>query len=152
MAMLADKIVSLKLSSPLCVSSGTSVREVIDTVQRRQAGAVIVCDERRPVGIMTERDVLMKVVARDVDYSEPVDKYMTPNPRTLTADDTIGEAITLMNSAGFRNVPIVDPSSGEAVGLCRVRDIIHHLAESFPEHVLNLPPRSDQKLETPEGA
>ena len=150
--MLADKIVSLKLPSPLCVASGTSVREVIATVQRHRTGAVIVCSDRRPVGIMTERDVLMKVVARDVNYSDPVDKFMTPNPRTLTADRTIGEAITLMNSEGFRNVPILDPNNGEAVGLCRVRDIIHHLAESFPEHVLNLPPRSDQKLETPEGA
>ena len=150
--MLADKIVTLKLPSPLCVASGSSVREVIATVQRRQSGAVLVCKEKRPVGIMTERDVLMKIVARDVDYGDPVDKFMTVNPATLTADRTIGEAIALMNREGFRNVPIVDPKSGEAVGLCRVRDIIHHLAESFPEHVLNLPPRSDQKMPTPEGA
>jgi len=101
---------------------------------------------------MTERDVMMKVIARDVSYDEPVDRFMTPNPRTLTADRTIGEVITLMNSAGFRNVPIVDPTSGEAVAICRVKDIVHHLAESFPEHVLNLPPRSDQQLTTPEGA
>jgi len=150
--LLADKIVTLKLPSPLCVASGSSVREVIATVQRRQSGAVLVCKEKRPVGIMTERDVLMKIVARDVDYGDPVDKFMTVNPATLTADRTIGEAIALMNREGFRNVPIVDPKSGEAVGLCRVRDIIHHLAESFPEHVLNLPPRSDQKMPTPEGA
>ena len=150
--MLADKIVTLQLPSPLCVASGSSVRQVIDTVQRRQAGAVLVCEGKRPVGIITERDVLMKVVARDVDYDDPVDKFMTPNPHTLTADSTIGEAITLMNSAGFRNVPIVDATSGEAVALCRVRDIIHHLAESFPEHVLNLPPRSDQQMKTAEGA
>jgi CBS domain-containing protein len=101
---------------------------------------------------MTERDVLMKIVARDVSYDDPVDKFMTPNPRTLTLDGTIGDAITMMMEEGFRNVPVVDSGTGEAVGLCRVRDVIHHVAESFPEHVLNLPPKPDQTMTTQEGA
>jgi CBS domain-containing protein len=150
--VIDDKIVSLKLPLPLSVPSGSSVRQVIDTVRRHRAGAVLVCEGKRLVGIMTERDVLMKVVARDVSYDDPVDKFMTANPRTLTADRTIGDAITLMNSEGFRNIPIVDGQTGEALALFRVRDVIDHLAESFPEHVLNLPPRPDQKMETPEGA
>lgn len=150
--MLADKLVLLELPSPICVASGSSVREVIATVQQRQVGAVLVCEGKRPIGIITERDVLMKVVARDVNYGDPVDNFMTANPASLTPDHTIGEVIVLMNREGFRNVPIVDGQTGEAVALCRVRDIIHHLVESFPEHVLNLPPRSDQQLTTPEGA
>jgi len=150
--LLNDKIVSLKMAPPLCVASGASVRQVIETVQRHRVGAVLVCEGKRLVGIMTERDVLMKVIARDVEYDEPVDKFMTPSPRTLTPDRTLGEAITLMNREGFRNIPIVDAETGEAVALFRIRDIIHHLAESFPEHVLNLPPRPHQKMLTPEGA
>jgi len=101
---------------------------------------------------MTERDVLMKIVARDVSYDEPVEKFMTPRPQTLTGESTIGEAISLMNREGFRNIPIVDAETGKATALFRIADIIHHLAESFPEHVLNLPPRSDQQMKTPEGA
>ncbi len=149
--MLADKIVTLKLTPPLFVPSGSSIRQVVETIQQAQAGAVLVVEGKRLVGIMTERDVLMKVVARDVDYDEPVDKFMTPNPRTLKPSDTIGDAINLMNEAGLRNIPIVD-ESGEAIALFRVRDVIHHLAEAFPEHVLNLPPRPHQKMKTAEGA
>jgi len=150
--MIGDKIVTLELPRPLCVASGSSVRQVIETIQRHHTGAVLVCAGDRPIGIMTERDVLMKVVRRDVNYDEPVDKYMTAAPKTLTGDDTIGEAISLMNSEGFRNIPIVDKTTGEAIALFRVTDIIHHLAESFPEHVLNLPPISDQQMKTPDGA
>ncbi len=150
--MLGEKIRSLKLSAPLLVSSGSTVRQVIETVQQLHAGAVLVCEGRRPVGIMTERDVLMKIVARDVSLDEPVDRFMTPNPRTLTADRTIGEAMSLMNSEGFRNIPIVDKETGEATALFRIADIIHHVAESFPAHVLNLPPDSDQQMKAPEGA
>ncbi len=127
------------------------MRQVIETIQQAQAGAVLVVEGKRLVGIMTERDVLLKVVARDVNYDDPVDKYMTPNPRRLRPIDTIGDALNLMHEAGLRNIPIVDENE-EAIALFRVRDVIHHLAESFPEHVLNLPPRPHQKMKTAEGA
>lgn len=152
MGLLSDKIATLKLSSPLTVPSGTSVRRVIEQIQEHKAGCVLVCQEQRAIGIMTERDVLMKVVARDVSHDDPVDRFMTPDPVTLTKDRTIGEAISLMNSEDFRNIPIVDAETGEPIALFKVRDVIHHLAESFPEHVLNLPPRPHQKMLTPEGA
>jgi CBS domain-containing protein len=125
---------------------------VIQNVQRRGAGCVLVSKKKRPIGIMTERDVLMKVVARDVHYDEPVDNFMTPYPITLTPDETIGEAISLMNREGFRNVPIIDPRSGEAIALFRIQDVIDYLAEAYPQKVLNLPPMPHQLLTTPEGA
>jgi len=127
------------------------VREVIRKVQQHGAGCVLVSKNNRPVGIMTERDVLMKVVARDVDYDEPVDIFMTRDPLSMTPDDTVGEAISLMNKQGFRNIPIIDPSSGEAIALFRIQDVIDYLAEAYPEKVLNLPP-THQLLATPEGA
>jgi len=149
--LLVDKIVTLKLGSPLFAASASSMRQVIEIIQQAQAGCVLIVDGKRLVGIMTERDILMKVVARDVDHDKPVDDYMTHNPRTLRPADRIGDAINLMNEAGLRNIPIVD-ENGEVIAVFRARDVIHHLAESFPAHVLNLPPRPDQKMKTAEGA
>lgn len=149
MALLSEKIATLKLRKPVSVPSGASVREVIGRVQADEEGTVLILDGPKLIGIMTERDVLMKIVARDVDLNAPVDHFMTPNPQTLTPDSTIGEAMALMNRQGFRNVPIVDNGS---VGLIRIKDIIDFLAESFPEQVINLPPRPHQKMKTPEGA
>ena len=150
--LLSDKIRTLDLPPPLIVESGTSVRDVIKTVQRRSAGCVLVAQDGRMIGIMTERDVLMKVVARDVDYDDPVDNFMTKGPFSLTPDDTIGEAITLMDREGFRNVPIIEAGSGKPIAIFRIQDVVNYLAEAFPEQVLNLPPRPHQLLKTPEGA
>ncbi|MCH8815479.1 MAG: CBS domain-containing protein [Chloroflexi bacterium] len=100
---------------------------------------------------MTERDVLLKIVARDVDYKEPVDNFMTKDPATLPKRATLGEAVRLMNDRDFRHIPIVDESTGEAVAIFSIRYVIDYLAESFPEQVLNLPPRPHQKMITPEG-
>lgn len=149
--MLTERIAELNLRAPLSVAPGTSIRQVVETVQHHRRGCVLVCDDGRLLGIMTERDVLMKVVARDVDYDAPVETFMTPNPLTLTPDHTIGDAISLMTAQDIRHIPVVD-AHGHVQAVLDVRDIIEHLAESFPEHVINLPPRPHQKMTTPEGA
>ena len=114
-------------------------------------GYVLIVDDGKPVGIMSEREVLMKIVARDVRYSESVDTYMSRVTETLTVKDHIARAIELMNEGGERNIPIVG-ADGRAVSVLRTMDIIHFLAEAFPAQVLNLPPRPHQLIAEPEGA
>jgi CBS domain-containing protein len=150
--LLNEKIGTLKLAAPLCVEIGTSVGEVINEFQRHTIGCVLVCDGPKLVGIMTERDVLLKVVARDVSSEEPVEKFMTPDPVTFTPDRTIGDAIDLMDQENFRNIPIVSAETGEAIAVFSIKDVIDYVVESFPEQVMNLPPRPHQEMKTPEGA
>jgi CBS domain-containing protein len=148
--VLADRLSTLPLTPPVTVETGTSMGQLIEEVQRRRVGCVLVSEAGRPVGIFTERDVLMKVVARDVKLSEPVDQFMTRDPEMLTPDHTIGDAVHLMTEKQFRHVPVVG-NDGVARGIVSIRDIITLVAELFPEQVLNLPPRPHQKMETPEG-
>ena len=56
-----------------------------------------------------------------------------------------------MQTGRYRNVPMVD-EAGTLVGVVRQQDIISYLAESFPEELLNLPPRPHQKMKKAEGA
>jgi CBS domain-containing protein len=75
---------------------------------------------------------------------------MTRDPVTLSPDDSIGDAAALMTERHFRHIPII-AGDGTATGIVSIKDIIQLLAESFPEQVLNLPPRPHQRMETPEG-
>lgn len=149
--MLSEKISTLKLPAPLCVESGISVGQVVEEVQRHKVGCVLIQRGDKVIGIMTERDVLLKIVARDVSSDAPVDEFMTPDPVTLRPHNTIRDAIKLMNERNFRHIPILD-ENGKAVALFSIRQVIDHLAESFPEKVINLPPRPHQKMLTREGA
>jgi CBS domain-containing protein len=90
-------------------------------------------------------------VTGDVDLSRPVDSLLNTEPRTLRLDQTILDAIDLMQTGTYRNVPLVD-DAGNLVGVVRQNDIIRYLAESFPEELLNLPPRPHQSMKEPEGA
>lgn len=149
--MLTDRVSTLPLTPPVTVEVGTPVARVLDEVQQRRVGCVLVYEAGRMVGIVTERDFLLKVVARDVDYNTTsIDAFMTRSPATLSPEDSIGDAAALMTERHFRHIPII-AKDGTAIGIASIKDIIQLLAESFPEQVLNLPPRPHQRMETPDG-
>jgi CBS domain-containing protein len=147
-----DPISSLGLPPPVSIGRDATVGAALTAVKRHGMGYVLIVDEQRyPVGIMSEREVLLRVVARDVKYDAGVVKFMSDCPETLTARDPIARAVELMNEGGERNIPIVD-DAGRAVAVLRTLDIIHFLGEAFPAQVLNLPPRPHQLIPEPEGA
>jgi CBS domain-containing protein len=146
-----DPISSLGLPSPVSIGRDASVGAALAAVQKHGKGYVLIVEDGRPVGMMSEREVLMRIVARDVRYAENVDRYMSHAPETLTLRDPIATAIRMMNEGGERNIPIVD-SSGRAVAVLRTLDIIHFLSEAFPAQLMNLPPRPHQMIPEPEGA
>ena len=146
-----DPISSLGLPSPVSIGRDASVGAALAAVQKHGQGYVLIVENGRPVGLMSEREVLMRIVARDVKYAENVDTYMSHAPETLTSRDPIATAIRMMNEGGERNIPIVD-ANGRAVAVLRTTDIIHFLAEAFPAQLMNLPPRPHQLIPEPEGA
>ena len=141
---------------PVTVTPGTSVADCLRAIQRTGTGdSVFVTDEDgRLVGVLAERDVFGRLVGPDVaagvDVDAAVETYMTTNPHTLRLEQTVRDALELMQQERYRNVPVVD-EDGRLVGVVRQIDILKYLAESFPEELLNLPPRPHQRMEQAEG-
>jgi CBS domain-containing protein len=146
-----DPISALGLPLPVSIGHDASVGAALAAVQKHGMGYVLVVEDGRPVGMMSEREVLMRIVARDVKYDQNVDAFISHAPETLTAREPIAKAVQMMNEMGERNIPIVD-DDGRAVAVLRTADLIHFLAEAFPAQVLNLPPRPHQLIPEPEGA
>jgi CBS domain-containing protein len=146
-----DPISALGLPFPVCIGRDATVGEALAAVKQHGQGYVLIVENDKPVGILSEREVLMRIVARDVKYDAPVSGFISLTPETLTLREPIARAIQMMNEGGERNIPIVD-EGGKAVSVLRTIDIIHFLAEAFPATVLNLPPRPHQKILEPEGA
>jgi CBS domain-containing protein len=150
-ALKESKIRHLALSPLVSITPGTSLGDALQLIKRERAGCVLICENDRAVGIFTERDLLTKVIGAPVDYQSSIGEFMTPDPQTLSPDDSVGDAIVVMHEGGYRHVPLVD-QQGRVTGMLGVRDIIHFLAEHFPDEVLNLPPRIHQRMDEPEGA
>jgi CBS domain-containing protein len=152
-SLAEERLSVLSRRQPVTVAPGTSLAECIRSIQRTGTGdSVFVCDPSGLLtGVLTERDIFGRLVGEDVDLTQPVESLMTTEPKTLDLDQTIGDAIVLMQTGRYRNVPVVD-GSRHLVGVVRQVDIIKYLAESFPEELLNLPPRPHQRMKEPEGA
>jgi len=148
-----ERLRVLSRRQPVTVTPGTSLAECVRAIQRTGTGdSVFVCDaDDTLLGVLTERDIFGRIVGGNVDLDRPVETLMTSDPHTLDLDQTILDAILLMQTGRFRNVPVVD-ETGHLVGVVRQSDIIKYLAESFPEELLNLPPRTNQRMKQPEGA
>lgn len=147
---VGDPINTLNLQKMIVVKRGTTVQSVIELFQAEGVACVLVGDNGLD-GIFTERDVIMKLAGKGLDYrKEAVDDYMTPSPESLQGSDTIAFALNRMTEGGYRHIPIVD-SKGVPTGLVGILDIVRHLAAFFSEDVLNLPPEPLREQKKAEG-
>jgi CBS domain-containing protein len=105
----------------LTVDGGRPVVAVARQMVDRNVGAVLVIEDGRLVGIMTERD-LMRAVARGLSDDAVVGECMTADPDTIAPDDTIEHAAVLMIHGGYRHLPVVDGE--EVVGVLSIRDLV----------------------------
>jgi CBS domain-containing protein len=135
--------------SPLCVDPETPVREVLVLLKQRRRGELLVCRSGKLVGIFTERDFL-RLMARRQDLDVSIEQVMTPDPLTVRAEDTVGQAVSSMSANGYRRLPIVDPE-GRPTGVVNIAGIVHWLVQHFPQAVYNLPPVPNPTTQEREG-
>lgn len=135
------------------VAPGTTLAACLLAIQRTGTGdSVIVADGGGKLrGVLTERDIVARLIGIDMDLSQPVETLLNTEPRVLHLDDPMRDAIDLMQTGRYRNLPIVD-DDGIVLGVVRPQDVLRYLAEGFPEEVLNLPPRPHQRMKESEGA
>jgi CBS domain-containing protein len=153
-----EKVILLYGEPPVTVVAGAPLREALNLLRgsNSRGGAVVVVStagsDATVVGIFTQRDYLDKLADLSGQLDEPIDRFMTASPTTLSPDDTVDTAIRWMTEGGYRHLPVTD-ERGAPVGLVTTRDIIGHLADYFPNDVLNRPPRLSQgeSIPTREG-
>ena len=100
-----------------------SVREAAQLMAREKIGALIVMDKGELTGIFTERDALVRVLARDLDPDAvTLADVMTSDPVTIDARRPFKHALQMMVDGGFRHVPVVE--GGKVVGVVSARDAL----------------------------
>ena len=113
-------------------AAGDTMEEAAARMAGHRVGTLIVVDEREvPVGIVTDRDIVARALARGKGPRETlVGRVMTKKPRVLPEDAPIEAALDLMRRGGFRRVPVVNARGG-LVGVVTLDDVLALLAEEF---------------------
>ena len=100
----------------------TSLREAAAIMRDSDVGAVPVVHGGVLVGIVTDRDIVVRIVAEGKDATTPIDEAMTTELFTVTPDDFVFEAIRLMGDKQVRRVPVID-NNGALAGIIAMADV-----------------------------
>ncbi len=142
------------MRSCVTIDVSASTQDAIDLLIEHHIGAASVVDDGVLRGIFGERDVLRKVLNKQVgDLTQiPVTQFMKADPQTASPEDMLDTAVLYMARGGFRHLPIVDEQQ-HPIGMVSIRDVISYLVEYFPQEVLTLPPNPIRDaLKAREGA
>src|SRR5438094_802655 len=96
-----ESVSRLHLSPPLRVGPRAMVVEALHLMRREQVGCLLVCEGPEIVGIITERDLVRRVLALGKPLSMSVAQCMTPNPVVVQRKEPIGAAIKRMEEGGY---------------------------------------------------
>ena len=110
----------------LTVAPDVRLGEVAKRMVAKDVGAVLVTEDERLVGILTERDVL-RAVAEGIEEDTVVADWMTRDPETLDPEETTQHAAVLMIHGGFRHLPVTE--GDEVVGMISIRDLMRLVLE-----------------------
>jgi len=145
-----QRVGELPLARPVFLPPTATVRTAVQRMHSGARSCVLAVEDDRLVGIFTERDVLTRCMGGDFDWDQPLDRdLLTRKPVTIAAETTVGDAIALMQRHNYRTLPVIE--DGAVIGLVRLGELLQHFVESFPEEVLNLPPRPHQVVAKREG-
>ncbi len=110
---------------------GATVLEAGEAMLAARVGALAILEEGRLVGILSERDILARVVVAKLDPAKTlVSEVMTREVCTANAAMTIEEAMNLMHNKRFRHLPVLD-DQGKVVGMLSVRHLLRHRVEQL---------------------
>lgn len=108
----------------------TLVSKAAQLMAAKNVGAVMVIEDDQLVGILTERDIVFRVVAKGLDAQAiPLSDVMTKAPHTVEPDQPFGYALLVMQENGFRHLPVIQ--DGKPIGIVSSRSALDPELEDF---------------------
>ncbi|MBT3586989.1 MAG: CBS domain-containing protein [Halobacteriovoraceae bacterium] len=131
-------ISDVSMPKVIALDAKTSIGEAVKLMQSKRMGSVVITDNGELAGIVTERDILLKVIGiLDNWEGRPVSEIMTEDPQSLRPEDEVAYVLNNMHVGGYRHVPIVN-EDGEPVAMISIKDIVSWILDHFPSEITNL--------------
>ena len=132
--MKIESILATKSSSVITVGPDQSLREAVDLLAEHNIGALIVVDELgRPIGIISERDIIREAARTETVLALTVSRVMTKDLITASPEDDLETVLQTMTAKRFRHLPIMD---GERlIGVISIGDVVKAQLDKYQGEV-----------------
>jgi len=132
---MRKKVQDAMTSDPVTIGRSDSVAAAARLMESADVGSVPVVEQGTPVGIVTDRDIAIRVVAQGKDPQQTqVGEIATDQPYYVHPDQDLDEALELMAYRKVRRLPVVD--DGQLVGMLAQADVVHEAKEKKAAQVI----------------
>ncbi len=118
---------------PATIPADASIADAARLMDGQVVGALVVMDGDRPAGVVTDRDLVVRALARDVPANARVDAVMSPGVIALAADADLRDALPILRSHAIRRLPVVE--DGKIVGMLTTDDLLVDLVADLGDVV-----------------
>ncbi len=131
----ASKITSrdIMTKSVIAVDSSITANEAAKMMEDVKVGAIIVMENNIPMGIITDRDFAVKIVAHAYQITTPVKQIMSTPLITIGPDESVWMVADLMYTRGIRKLPVIEDD--KVIGIITSTDLVNQLAVSTNEDI-----------------
>ncbi len=135
--MQVENILQSKGRAVHTIAARATIAEAVDILNSRRIGAVVVTDNGRVAGILSERDVV-RHLGKDWTAlaSRPVSEVMTKDVVTMSRHASIDDVMERMTERRIRHLPIVD--NGDLVGIVSIGDVVKRKIEETEQEAIAL--------------
>lgn len=132
-AVLKTRVKDMLKKQPICAPPSTPIREAAKIMSEQRVSALLITEEGRLTGIVTDRDLRNKVVAVNRDSTESVSEIMTLDPITIPAHSLAFECLLEMAQRGLHHLPVLD--GGQVIGMVSAGDLMR-LEQANPVYLV----------------
>lgn len=126
MSITVKQLIDKKGNEIHAISPDATVFDAIKLMSERGVGALLVMQDGRLTGVISERDYTRKIILKGRSSSSTtVQEIMTSNIITLTPDNNVDQCMALMNENQIRHLPIVE--DGRVIGVVTIMDVIKNI-------------------------
>src|SRR4051794_36872574 len=118
---MADTIKELLKGDPVSVEASATVEEAAKLMDEKDIGNVLVVENGEVQGIVTDRDIVVRVIAKGNAGDASVREACSTDLETLSPDDSVEDAIQKMEQGNVRRLPVVD--DGKPLGVISLGDL-----------------------------
>lgn len=140
----AITVADVMTKSVISVDASMTVNGAAKMMEDAKVGAVIVMENNTPIGIVTDRDFAIKIVAHAYQITTPVKQIMSSPLFSISSDESVRTAADLMHDRGIRKLPVMDNEN--VVGIITATDIVNLLAVCVEEDVRDMYSHSVAKI------
>ncbi len=117
------KVYDCMTTKPISVTSDSSLGQCAKIMAKNHVGALVIKDNHKSIGLITEQDIVRKVVAKGINpLTKKVKDFMEKKLKTVLPNSDIYDALIIMRDSNIRHLPVVD--NGKMVGLLTLKDVL----------------------------